>query len=521
MRLGLWTAPTCIGKKSKMYTDHPEYLAEDPDGKLEDHLPKGEVDCLVYGDVLEHMVHPWRVLKEQKHWLKAGGQVLACIPNIGHWTILLGLLHGRFRYQNEGLLDRTHLRFFTLEGIKDLFCKADLYLYDVQTRLGVNEDADRFRKILKPVVDTLKIDQNQFARQTSTIQYVACALNQNLPPRRLLIQTLLLAPLACDRVRVYEPDRFSATIPGVRTISSVRKTNLDTGQIKEDKVFIMQRPGLKRPFGVELLKHIQKKGFLMVAEMDDDPLFFPSHEAENFLSFRGVHAIQTSTPELAKWFREINPNVAVFRNQLESLPPPRTYASDGPIVLFFGALNREKDWHPLMPTLNQVLKRFGKKVAANVIHDRNFFEALEIEQKRFLPFSPYKDYIRLLRDSELAFLPLAPTRFNRMKSDLKFIECAGHGVCVLASPTVYEKSIVDGKTGVLFRSKEEFETRLTELLIKQDLRRKIAAEAYKYVSSERLLCRHYKERVHWYFQLLNNLPDLNRELKVREPSIFN
>jgi tRNA A58 N-methylase Trm61 len=79
-------------------------------------LTSGSVDCLVYDDVLKHLKDPWSLLREHRAFLSERGLVLACIPNIQHWTILTALLRGQWNYQEEGLLDRTHLRFFTLTG---------------------------------------------------------------------------------------------------------------------------------------------------------------------------------------------------------------------------------------------------------------------------------------------------------------------------------------------------------------------------------------------------------------------
>src|SRR5262249_53974498 len=72
------------------------------------------VDCLVFGDVLEHLVDPWIVLSRLARLVRSGGQVLACIPNIQHYSIIINLMRGNWDYEDEGLLDRTHLRFFTL-----------------------------------------------------------------------------------------------------------------------------------------------------------------------------------------------------------------------------------------------------------------------------------------------------------------------------------------------------------------------------------------------------------------------
>jgi SAM-dependent methyltransferase len=130
------------------------------------------IDCLVYGDVLEHMVEPWIVLKHQVQWLKKGGQVLACIPNIQHWTQIVNLLRGSWEYQEQGLLDRTHLRFFTLNEIKKLFFQAGLTIDLIQTRGRKPEAFDQFQQLLNPVVTALGVDPKAFEIQSGALQYV-------------------------------------------------------------------------------------------------------------------------------------------------------------------------------------------------------------------------------------------------------------------------------------------------------------------------------------------------------------
>ncbi len=70
-------------------------------------------DTILFGDVLEHTRNPERILQDAKGLLKPGGQVIVSVPNVAHWRIRLGLLFGRFEYTDSGILDRTHLRFFT------------------------------------------------------------------------------------------------------------------------------------------------------------------------------------------------------------------------------------------------------------------------------------------------------------------------------------------------------------------------------------------------------------------------
>ncbi|MDF5728298.1 MAG: class I SAM-dependent methyltransferase, partial [Rhizonema sp. PD38] len=84
-------------------------------------LPKQTFDVAVFGDVLEHLRDPWKVLQETKQLLKPEGYVVASIPNIAHGAIRLALLQGRFEYMELGILDNTHLRFFTRKSVEKLF----------------------------------------------------------------------------------------------------------------------------------------------------------------------------------------------------------------------------------------------------------------------------------------------------------------------------------------------------------------------------------------------------------------
>lgn len=229
--------------------------------------------------------------------------------------------------------------------------------------------------------------------------------------------------------------------------------------------------------------------------------------------------MQTSTEPLAEFLRQINPNVVVFKNQLAYLPEPRQYKSDG-VTIFFGALNREEDWAPIMPALNRVLTEYGDRVRARVIYDKQFFEALATPHKELEPFCSYEQYQEILRTCDIGLLPLNPTRFNSMKSDLKFVECAGHGVTVLASPTVYEGSILSGETGLIYRSVEEFEAKLRQLIDDTAWRQKLAGNAYQWVRDNRLLSQHFHKRRDWYLQMRDRLPRLNEELRNRVPELF-
>ena len=88
----------------------------------------GLFDAIVYGDVLEHLRDPARVLAELSRRLAPGGQVVISVPNVAHLWMRLSLAAGRFEYADRGILDRTHLRFFTRRSLAALLDGAGLRL---------------------------------------------------------------------------------------------------------------------------------------------------------------------------------------------------------------------------------------------------------------------------------------------------------------------------------------------------------------------------------------------------------
>ncbi|MBE9040440.1 methyltransferase domain-containing protein [Oscillatoriales cyanobacterium LEGE 11467] len=482
-------------------------------------LEPGTIDSIIYNRVFEDATDPKELLQRHGAWLKPGGTIVASFPNVQYWQTLRSLLRGR--WGDDSALARGYRQWFSLDRIREMFAGAGLHLCDVVKLENGDGDSEEFQQQLSEFVQALPLDGDRAVCDTATSEYVVRAVASMAPPRQLLIQTLLLSTIASDRVRVYQPDLLSRTIPGVRTISQVKAADLSVGRPGEDKVFVWQRDRWTLSHAIAVQQPLLSLGYLTVAEIDDDPRFWAEHVNNNFILFRSCHCIQTSTDPLAEFLRQFNPYVRVFPNQLPVLPPPRTYQDDLPVTLFFGALNREADWAEIMPALNRVLARCERRVCVRVIYDRAFFEALETPHKTFEPLCTYERYHQILHQCDVAILPLLPTQFNQMKSDLKWLECAGHGVAVLASPTVYDRSIVEGKTGSIYRSTTEFAFKLHQLIERGDVRRSIAANAYQWVKENRLLCGHYRQRYHWYLEMRDRLPLLTAALRDRVPELFN
>ncbi|MEA2659827.1 MAG: hypothetical protein QOF64_2426 [Candidatus Binatota bacterium] len=77
-----------------------------------------EFDLILFADVLEHLREPSAVLRRALPCLKQNGEIIVSVPNVANFIIRIGLLLGRFEYTDRGILDRTHLRFFTLASLR-------------------------------------------------------------------------------------------------------------------------------------------------------------------------------------------------------------------------------------------------------------------------------------------------------------------------------------------------------------------------------------------------------------------
>jgi 2-polyprenyl-3-methyl-5-hydroxy-6-metoxy-1,4-benzoquinol methylase len=87
-----------------------------------ENLPQNHFDLIIFNDVLEHLIDPYGLLIDIKPLLADGGLVLASLPNVRYWRNLYNLVFKKqWKYEDSGILDRTHLRFFTESSMRELF----------------------------------------------------------------------------------------------------------------------------------------------------------------------------------------------------------------------------------------------------------------------------------------------------------------------------------------------------------------------------------------------------------------
>ncbi|MFY9782206.1 MAG: class I SAM-dependent methyltransferase [Acidimicrobiales bacterium] len=134
------------------------------------HELEGEVfDAILFGDVLEHLKDPLTTLRESLDHLSPSGMVIISVPNIAHADVKIALLNGAFPYSDDGLLDRTHISFFTKEGLLQLVRDAGLAVVEFvrvtvpvfHTELGVKKD-DVSDEALEAVLKDREAETYQF-----------------------------------------------------------------------------------------------------------------------------------------------------------------------------------------------------------------------------------------------------------------------------------------------------------------------------------------------------------------------
>lgn len=115
-------------------------------------------DVLVAADVLEHLYDPWTNLKRMTQLLKQEGYMVISLPHVGHAAIMSCLINGDFEYRDWGLLDKTHIRFFGLKNIEELFAKANLKIVEARYTIKPPEETEfvsSWSKLSKSLQETL------------------------------------------------------------------------------------------------------------------------------------------------------------------------------------------------------------------------------------------------------------------------------------------------------------------------------------------------------------------------------
>ncbi|MCP3712734.1 class I SAM-dependent methyltransferase [Paraburkholderia sp. CNPSo 3274] len=131
-----------------------------------------EADCWVFGDVLEHLYDPWALLKKLRESIGRGGCVVACIPNAQHWSVQARLSIGDFRYQDSGLFDRTHIRWFSRVTMLEMFRNAGFVVDAGKARVFNEPQREAFLPVIRAMATAAGADANVAVEDSKALQYV-------------------------------------------------------------------------------------------------------------------------------------------------------------------------------------------------------------------------------------------------------------------------------------------------------------------------------------------------------------
>jgi SAM-dependent methyltransferase len=133
-------------------------------------------DCWVFGDALEHLRDPWSLLTRIRTLVSPGACVVACIPNAQHWSVQARLNCGNFRYEESGLLDRTHLRWFTRITIIDLFHSSGFKIIAGVPRIFDEPEREKVLPAIRSMAVLIGADPEQAVTDATPLQYVVKAV---------------------------------------------------------------------------------------------------------------------------------------------------------------------------------------------------------------------------------------------------------------------------------------------------------------------------------------------------------
>ena len=162
-------------KRAERFCDEVRYLdVEVADESFFDDASSCE--CWVFGDTLEHMRDPWRLLKRIRYVIPSNGSIVACIPNAQHWSVQAKLSCGEFRYERSGLFDRTHLRWFTRLTIIEMFQTAGFRIESAIPRIFYEPNREKFLPLISAMAATVGADANIAVNDAMPLQYVIKAV---------------------------------------------------------------------------------------------------------------------------------------------------------------------------------------------------------------------------------------------------------------------------------------------------------------------------------------------------------
>ena len=424
-------------------------------------------DFVTFGDVLEHLADPVTILRQTHSLLGPDGCVIASIPNVAHLAVRSMLLEGRFEYSKLGIMDDTHLRFFTRDSILELFAKAGFAVERIATTVlpvsatGIPTSTATTAAAAAACVD----DETEVFQFVVRARPVKTDTPTALPPtlragagKRILALPPVAESTLVD-VRIRQPLRaWSEQLGG-----HFRCGNL-TIPLAEDiqwaEIVVLQREANETTLG--LIRQLQQAGKKVVFDIDDLLTEIPDYllsaqatgERRQLLeqTLTCVDAVTVATEPLRDAYRELNPNIFVVPNTSSALPPmPARDLHDSRIPLVVASSDTVRvDF--ITECLREVQDAIGNRIRLIGIGPPGEYLAakgLDIERHKNLGYEDFRFFLQGLPGA-IGLIPLDDSRFNSCKSAIKFLDYAQAGIVSICSNVLpYTQVVEDGRTGRL------------------------------------------------------------------------
>jgi len=490
---------TVLGVEMNSQAAHKAGLVLDSvyNGSISDyfsHHKDEKFDAILFGDVLEHIADPNEVLEICHHHLNEEGFIIASLPNIAHAAIRAMLLEGRWEYADLGILDRTHLRFFTKASAHELFVEAD---YDIERVGQVHLPIEMVNQLCNLQLNQKYIDMvnNLVSAEPDAMVFQNIFLAE--PKRDSQVRIVAYAPIkegSLYEIRIKNSlsnwqGRYKGRVR-YRSYNEIMLEDLYWGDI-----FIFQRSGGE--YVLNLMSVLQKHGKKCIFELDDllteIPDFLGHHKmcSITLATYRQVIAkadlITTTTQRIANKLLEINPEVICVPNCAESSDLPlvkQLSLAIHKVTLVVASSDRILvDF--LAPALLKIQNNFPNDYEIFVIGPPgDYLESFGIKIKRSDLVS-HSDFKRLLSGliNPVGLIPLDDSEFSSCKSPIKFFDYTLAGMPVICSAVPpYADVVINGETGCLVTNDaDNWVEAILKLAGSTELRNQINQNAIEYV----------------------------------------
>jgi 2-polyprenyl-3-methyl-5-hydroxy-6-metoxy-1,4-benzoquinol methylase len=130
-----------------------------------------DADVWIFADVLEHLYNPWKLISEISK-MNNNSELIACIPNSQHWSYQARVNAGQMQYDNEGLFDKTHIRFFSLKTMIQMFIDNGFSINSIGPRIFNFPNQNAYDEVIAKMARISGVNPDEAVENSKVYQYV-------------------------------------------------------------------------------------------------------------------------------------------------------------------------------------------------------------------------------------------------------------------------------------------------------------------------------------------------------------